>query len=276
VPSDGAYLGAWVNPAKITAGAASAEMRQLPTLQQAIGRQLALLHVYIPFDSALPTPVLQGIVSGGAVPLLDWACAPDSQVLSGADDSAIRAFAVSLKDFGYPVFLRYGWEMNLAHGNNGKCVGGNPASFGAAWRRIHDLFRGAGATNVAFVWCPAMSGRKDFSAYYPGDSYVDWVAADGYDRSGSGRAAVNQVFGNYYAQFAARGKPMMIAETGAQSGDQAQYVQGLASVLPSQFPAVKALVWFDAPGTSGDWVLQGSGLQAFAALASQPYFSARA
>jgi beta-mannanase len=60
-----------------------------------------------------------------------------------------------------------------------------PADFVAAWRRVVDIFREVGAANVSFAWIPVVYPDhpvtwvdSDIAAYYPGDSYVDWVGAD--------------------------------------------------------------------------------------------------
>jgi beta-mannanase len=52
-----------------------------------------------------------------------------------------------------------------------------------AWRHLHDLFAERGADNVRWVWCPNATAFTDRTAqqFYPGDGYVDWVCADGYD-----------------------------------------------------------------------------------------------
>src|SRR5438477_654456 len=64
------------------------------------------------------------------------------------------------------------------------CGGHDPARYIAAWRRIHDRFVAAGATNVVWVWAPNVTdveGGPETMAYYPGDAYVDWTGVDGYN-----------------------------------------------------------------------------------------------
>jgi len=147
----------------------------------------------------------------------------------------------------------------------------------AAWQHIWNIFHQVGATNVALVWCPGVSGGvTKMAQYFPGASYVDWIGADGYDRKATGTAAFSQVFGPWYSAYAGYAKPMIIGETGAQAVDQVAYIQGLASELPTTYPQIKALVYFDAPGTSGVWTLTAPGAAALAAMASSSYFSARA
>src|SRR5204863_202833 len=53
------------------------------------------------------------------------------------------------------------------------------------------IFKEEGADNVIWVWTPNAAGFKDGRKYtggnppapffYPGDDYVDWISADGYN-----------------------------------------------------------------------------------------------
>jgi beta-mannanase len=113
--------------------------------------------------------------------------------------------------------------------------------------------------------------------YYPGDKYVDWIGADGYDRAQLGHDAFAQEFESWYRYYDRRGKPMMVTETGATT-DQAEFLRGVADVLPTNFTRIKAFLYFDAVGNT-DWRLSsygGAGIPAFAELGRNPYFAAMA
>ncbi len=269
VPATGAYLGAWLHPVAAGSGgpAFAVEQRTIPAVQSVTGRPLAILHVYSPWRRPAPVANLEAISANGSIPLLDWGCAGDgAAVAGGTDDALITAYADTLKSYGKPVFLRWCWEMNLVESHAD--VGG-PSGFVSAWIHIWELFRAAGATNVSFVWCPAVSGA-DPAPYYPGDAYVDWIGIDGYDLTGTSTFA--NLFSGFYQQWAAHGKPMMVAETGATSSAQAPYLESIGSGMPA-LPAFKAVVYFDASGPRAGWELTGDGLAAFGALARDPYFA---
>jgi beta-mannanase len=102
------------------------------------------------------------------------------QVATGADDELIRQRADAVAALGRPVLLRWFWEMD---GRRYRNVAHSPREFVAAWRHLHDLFAERGADNVRWVWCPNATAFTDRTAqqFYPGDGYVDWVCADGYD-----------------------------------------------------------------------------------------------
>ncbi len=275
VPVGHAYLGAWVNPEGQHQGGGSQEMAQLSTFQAAVGRNVSILHIYAGFHQPAPVPQLDGITANGSLPMLDWGCAPPAQVVSGQDDALIAAYAQALKHFGHPVLLRWFWEMNL-RATARRCQLTDPATFVAAWQHVWTIFHQQGATNVAFVWCPGISaGLASMAPLYPGDAYVDWIGVDGYDRGQPGATAFSTIFGAWYAEWAGHGRPLMIGETGAPPAQQAAYLGAVAQELPSQYPDIRAFVYFNAPGPAGQWQLSGPGLTAFAQLASDPYFSAQ-
>lgn len=279
VPTSGAYLGAWVNPNHVTAGnrgntgaPGTNEVQQLPAFDKGLGRHLAILQFYTPFAKPLPTSTLQAIRADGATPMVDWSCGNLSSINAGREDSLIRAYAVALKDYAHPVFLRWYLEMNLPSKENARCGGyGNGPAYVAAWRHVHALFRSVGATNVAFVWCPSV--QSDASSYFPGAPYVDWIGVDGYDRTGLGSAAFAHLFGGFYQQWAPLGKPIMVAETAAHAVDQAAYLRGIQTDVPHQFPDIRAVLYFDSEGPAGNWSLTGDGATAFKELAADPYFA---
>jgi beta-mannanase len=70
------------------------------------------------------------------------------------------------------VYLRIGYEFDTTDNHY------NPESYTNAFRKIVDTFRGMNIENVAFVWHSATSDKLaqgfPFTAWYPGDGYVDW------------------------------------------------------------------------------------------------------
>jgi len=268
VPAHGAYLGAWLHPTAATSGQSSfaEEQANVPTVLAATGRPLGLLHVYSPWARPAPVSQLRAVVGDGSVPILDWGCGPDvTQVAGGADDSLISAYAEALKSFQGPVFLRWCWEMNLV-GSHPQ-VGG-PSRFISAWDHIRAVFHSVGASNVSFVWCPAVAG-VDPTPYFPGASEVDWIGVDGYDRTGGQTFA--SLFGAFVNTWQGQGKPLMVAETGASGSSQAAFIDSIGADAPA-LPAVKAVAYFDAPGPADTWQFTPAGLVAFGHLAATPYF----
>jgi hypothetical protein len=282
VPETGAYLGAYHDPFS-TNGEATVEevLSNLPAFNEQIGRNLGIVHVFQPWGGGWVRneSLAQIADSQGAVPMISWRCGDTNErVATGADDDLIFSLAFQLRRYARPVLLRWFWEVNLLHGK--KCLGPGPVAeqarrYRAAFQRIHQIFQMAGATNVSLVWAAstAVSAGERLDDFYPGDEYVDWIAADGYSRRTLGKDGFSAQFLEWYDLFKDHGKPMMVAETGA-TGDLTEYLKGAAEAVPTQFPQIKALVYFDATGNI-DWRLgsHAGGIEAFAALGQTPYFA---
>ncbi len=100
---------------------------------------------------------------------------------NGTYDKVIQQQAIQVKDFGYPVFIRFGAEFNINQGsrysNGSYSFGKDPSVFVSAWKQYVDIFREEGAENAIFVWDPNCVdiGPHSMNEYYPGNAYVDWV-----------------------------------------------------------------------------------------------------
>jgi len=206
-----------------------------------------------------------------------------AQIASGGWDSYITQSAQAAAATGTPFLVNFAPEMNGAWEPWGPAQFGNtPAAFVAAYRHVVDLFRAAGATNVGWIWDPNAdweAGRV-YASYYPGDAYVDWVGMDGYNwgtTTSDGWLTPVQVFGPAYAALRSlAAKPIIIEETGSteQGGSKADWIDQLASTVPVQFPAVRAVVWFQR-NKETDWRVNSSAgaLAAFQALAQSPQWA---
>lgn len=277
IPTTGSYLGSWVDA---SGKAAANEVQSGPAtgnaLSTAIAKPLGITNNFISWNQSLDLSTLQSESAAGTIPMVDWHCgALNTSVAAGSDDAVITKVAESLKSFGKPVFLRWYWEMNFTTDPQTakQCLGtGGPAGFIAAWQHIWKIFQNVGATNVAFVWCPGGNNISTLAPqFYPGNQYVDWIAVDVYAVTQGSSFA--KIVAPFYNQFSSDGKPLMIAETGAHQGVQSQYLQGVATSLPAQFPDIKAFLYFDGSGPRGDWSLDSNGLAAFKVLANSSYFS---
>jgi hypothetical protein len=128
----------------------------------------------------------------GRIPLVGWGCGSSTAIKSGSQDAVIRKTAEAMKAFGQQFFMRYCWEMD---GDKRHAEVGSPDDFVAAWIRIHQIFDEVGAGNVIWVWCGNANTFKNPNQYtkayawdyYPGDEWVDWVSADGYNWAASYR-----------------------------------------------------------------------------------------
>ena len=160
------------------------------------------------------------------------------QIGNGTWDTYLKTIADQAKAFGYPIFLRIGSEMNINQGAGSPSFGENATAFVSAWQRIVTIFRNEGASNVFFVWNPnfADSGPNHWTAYYPGNNYVDWVGIDLYQfQPDSDPNTMLQIYNDYSSQ-----KPVMICEWGANWEGQNYSDQSRATFVNNFFDAIEA------------------------------------
>ena len=136
-----------------------------------------------------------------------WGVAKDTG--NGNYDSVVRQYSAWAKTTDRPIYLRIGYEFDGPHNAL------EPKDYVKAYRRVVDIMRAEGVTNIAFVWHSYAAPRFNNYAladWYPGDDYVDWVGisvfGQAYASSGIGAD------GDEVLEFArVHKKPVMIAES---------------------------------------------------------------
>jgi hypothetical protein len=238
---------------------------------------------------------MDAVTMRGAMPLLTWephdyTAGVDQPryalrtIVRGDHDPYVRAFAAAAAAWGRPFYLRFAHEMNGQWNSWSPGVNGNTsAEYRLAWQHVHRIFDEAGAANVRWVWSPNVANptTTPFRDVYPGDAFVDWMALDGYNGGTAlpwgGWTSLEDVFAaSYDALVALSPRPMLVAETASAEagGDKAAWIRsGLLETIPSRFPRVRGVVWFEERKET-DWRVESSAasLDAFrAAAASELY-----
>ena len=132
-------------------------------------------------------------------------------IAAGRYDGYLRLFAASVRDFGHPVVIGFGHEMNASWYSWGYTQT-RRAVFVAAWRHIVTLFRQQGADNVTWLWTVQADEKGTGPVrWWPGASYVTWVGIDGYYYRPTD--SFFSVFGATVAQVRLfTGKPILLSE----------------------------------------------------------------
>lgn len=237
-----------------------------------VGRRPAIVGSYKRWDVApFYEPELHEIASRGAVPMIGWEPWNEEShgyrlgaIAKGRFDDYIWRSAQEAKEWGGPILLRFGQEMNGSWAPWQRGVNGTTGPrFVAAWRHMVRIFRRAGATNVSWVWCPYVdNGDLPFMSFYPGDEWVDWLALDGFNWGApTAWQSFPKIFDASYRQLTGiSSKPIMIAEIGSNEagGDKARWLhRTLRHQLP-RLKRVRAVVWFDAPDNGSDFRVDSS------------------
>ena len=269
-----------------------AEEQGIVHLEEALGRKMDINNHYHGGWEDIAEDGLSWLeywdVENGRIPLVGWGCHDSNKIISGAEDDIIRRTAQQMKAFGHEFFMRYCWEMD---GSRKQGTVKGPKQFVAAWQRMYRIFQEEGATNVIWTWTANAAGFKDKRKYsnneppgpyfYPGDEYVDWVAADGYNWGVSKRnqgdrwRQVLEIFDEFMIFARTTSKPIMIGEYGAQEQKEdpeakPEWMRLAHDVLINKpktpdckhcgaFSDVAAVVYFDVDyGAHGDWRIMSS------------------
>lgn len=230
---------------------------------RAAGRQPNLVGYYSGWGEGFAASFARTISSHGAVTILqmDPTDASVPGIAAGDYDTYLRTYADTIRNFGHPVVIGFGHEMNATWYSWGY---GHvpPRTFVAAWRHIVQLFRGQRADNVTWLWTinADLPSTGPIAAWWPGSQYVTWVGIDGYYYRPSDTFA--GVFGKTIAAVRViTGKPVLLSETAVAPG------AGQAAKIGDLFAGMRqyqtlGLVWFDIAQHQGiyhqDWRIENS------------------
>ena len=216
-----------------------------------------------------------------------------SEIADAAPGSALysdmQRQARQIKAFGAPVYISFNHEPEAKVSWDN----GNGPEFVAAWRKLISVWRAEGVTNARYVFTGTAYGfvRKDdrrVDNYYPGDDYVDDIAADGYNwyqcRSNGGWTELAQVieghrrFGQQHPS-----KGLMLWEFGSAEdrnwpGRKAQWLRNATQLFQQpgweQYTAV--LTWegrYYGDSCGFDYTSSPSAQSAWVDMAHNPAFS---
>lgn len=229
---------------------------------------------YVPFSAAKDDIArVRGVVGDQGVIHLDWNLTSStssnfglsvSEIREGRADAYIRSYARDVRNYGKPILMTLfngefnaDWWWAVSPRANPNLTTGD---FVQAWRRVVDIYRAVGATNVAWAWIvngyPADPKEqpqidRDIGAYYPGDEYVDWVGVDVYD------VGTPSWMDGPYTFAVAHSKPVFVGEFGIRhewsSLPSSQWQPWLSSIFDyfESHPAVKAISYFNYCNRAG-------------------------
>ncbi len=246
------------------------------TLEMSVGTTFPLVQIYSAWgdkpDQRFPLGLVTAIADIGSIAVVTWepwlvdfenslhpgiALRNDrdshglAAIARGEYDFYIDEWAAEATRFGRPLLLRFAHEMNDPYRYPWGPQNNTKEEYIAAWRRVVNRFRVAGARNVIWVWSPHVA-YDYWDLYYPGDAHVDWVATGvlnyGPIAQWSRWWSFDEIFGAKYERLASFGKPVMLAELGslAVGGDRAAWYAETLDSLPRKYPAVRSVLFFNA------------------------------
>ena len=172
-------------------------------------------------------------------------------ILGGGFDGEINAICGQIGAVKRPVMLSWGHEMDEMEGRF-PWANHDPEKYQTAYRYFVDKCRPL-APNARFGWTP--KGEQTMTAYYPGDTYVDFVGLTLFDHQAWNRdhkdfRPLDDRFGALHDQVSGFDKPVMLVEFGT-AGDDAYRGEWLACARErlAKFKKVEGLVYFNARET---------------------------
>jgi hypothetical protein len=234
------------------------------------------------------------------IPIVTWLSDSLTNITSGGDDTYIAGVAQEIASFQGPIIVRWFIEMNLVGSNVTPLLGYPPApakasaqqvataqtNYALAWRRIRQIFDTNGAFNVIWLWnpgggndsAPGQTAGGYTDGFYPGDSYVDWIGVDAYDRLAYTFIDTFTTDADYnYTAMAAHGKPLLIGETGAYNTNepnQVDFFNEAVSSLQTALPRFLDMDYFDGQGGQ-NWNLTTNGVPAYSNMVNSAYLGAK-
>lgn len=248
--------------------------------QQAINSNLNIVSIYQYWGTEslekFPIELLNEVAEKGGIPMITWepyvssfperADSPElryekkgmAAIAAGKFDDYIKAYALKIRSYNYPVFIRFGHEAdNPAY--PWSATGENTSEeYKSAWRQVVSVFAALGVSNVTWVWTPW--AYDTFDQYYPGDQFVDWI---GITCLNYGNASVDgkwMTFDEIYRPFRKylikTNKPVMLAEFGSTNygGDATEWLKSSFNSIKS-YREIKSLIFFNSNQDS-NWITE--------------------
>ncbi len=218
--------------------------------------------------SDFPRPLLNGISGSGSIPMITWepwvstfparSDFPElkqekkvmAAIADGKFDEYIRSFALKIRDFRKPVFIRFAHEFDNPAYPWSRTGGNTPREYVAAWRKIAAVFAAIGVNNVAWVWNPW--NKATMREYYPGDQYVDWVGLTSLNYGLASQdkkwRSFEEIYNPHREAILKIGKPVMLAEFGSTNygGNSHDWILKAWGSINEKYHEIKSLVLFNS------------------------------
>lgn len=180
------------------------------------------------------------------------------RIINGEYDDSLKIWFGNARDVGSPLLVSFGTEANGNWFPWSGIINGGPWRFAEAYRHVINLSREVGATNI--TWFFHMNGivwpKEDwnqYSNYYPGDDYIDWIGVSIYGAQVPGEYArlftstLDEIYDELKSVSAT--KPLAILEFATiESGTgntKAEWINdAVGNIKNGNFPRIKAISWW--------------------------------
>jgi hypothetical protein len=281
LPDHGVYTGAFMD-----FGDAEDEvtLEMIEEFENMVGKHQAIIASSSYWgEQSFPTRNLNVIWRHGAMPLVFWSPwdrpyeqnhGPDkfslNAIINGTWDDYIDKWGDAAREFGKPMVVAFGNEMNgdwfpwsgWFYGAD-KLVGKatdqweGPECFKKAYRHVVDRVRARGTANIKWMfqtnnYSYPLDTWNSAAAYYPGPEYADWLGLSVYGQQFKDEpwAPIPPLVDWPYKEMSLLdpATPIMIAEwaTGEfpRSGSKGAWIQEGLDLFRTRYPRIKAAVYW--------------------------------
>jgi beta-mannanase len=286
IPEHGAYTGAFMD---FGDEEDDVTLEMIEDFESMVGKHQAIIASSSYWgEQTFPTANLNVEWLHSSLPLVFWSPwdkpyeqnrGPDkfnlSDIIAGKWDGYIDKWADAAREFGHPMIVAFGVEMN---GDwfpwSGVYYGGDkwiedeetwegPEHFKAAYRHVVDRVRARGASNIKWMfhsnnYSYPMDTWNFAPTYYPGSEYVDWLGLSVYGQQfkDEPNPDIRSLLDWPYQEMCGLdpNKPIMIAEWA--TGDfphaidehggigKAEWIRQGLELFRTRYPRVKAAVYW--------------------------------
>jgi hypothetical protein len=252
------------SPSGVSGGALFGGNYPVVPLQKSLGRTLAIVRLYYFIGDSFPGPEkYQKLLAAGSTVLvsLDSPGTSYASIAAGNKDAEILSFLQEVNQAAIQynlgsIYVTFEHEPDSLH-HRGL---GAPVQFIQAWDHVHQLAESAhldwndgGRLHWVLILIHNTYGSWRQDEFWPGNSEVDLIAADGYNSYGCGSGGQSQqqtpavTFGPLLNFAAAHGNlPVFLAEWGSDdipSGEQVTYINQMQSYVAANSEIVGAMYW---------------------------------
>lgn len=187
---DGVAFGARVQPRS-----GETDQQAVQRMESLTGRKLDVVREFLLWDTPFPDDFHTWLRDTGHTMILSirsrrtngtdvrWADIVAAQPGSPLHTEIVR-WADRIRDYGAPLYFAFNHEPESAANRSM----GEAPDFIAAWRKIHGIFQQRDVDNARFMWIMTdyaffvgSQARNDAAKWYPGDAYLEAMAADAYN-----------------------------------------------------------------------------------------------
>jgi len=278
--------------------AAETRTRALEDVEALVGGKFAVDREYLGWDASFTESYVVEGVASGHIPFLSWSSrrtdttlpvVPWADVADETNEpvqSRIRDVADTLATLAPTVLFTYQSQPEDEVGL------GTPEDYVRAWQRVATVIRERAPNVVLVTSLKTGLYPVDVDRWYPGDDYVDWIGASGWNWYTGSPESPWRTFASIFVGArewaAARGKPFAVTATAssehlsvepgsAQAKDT--WVRELAATVEG-WPEVQCVIFWNGPGETDvrDWRIDSSeaSLVAFREIVVNPYFDVSA